>query len=115
MSEALHFLSLNICTLFLLQRTVGIRQDDVGTLPSQLQSDLLQVTAAGRLLDQVTHLRRRHRDTEVEAAGHIRKSATAAFVCFFFFAVNHTLYFTGDMCGRFKHRPGPGPGPGCGL
>lgn len=37
-------------------RTVGVGQDDVWTLPSELQSDLLQVTAARRLLDQVTHL-----------------------------------------------------------
>lgn len=36
--------------------TVGVGQDDVWTLPSELQSDLLQVTAARRLLDQVTHL-----------------------------------------------------------
>lgn len=37
-------------------RTVSVRQDDVGTLPSQLQRHLLQVGAAGGLLDQVTHL-----------------------------------------------------------
>lgn len=37
-------------------RTVGVGQDDVGTLSSQLQRDLLQVGAARSLLDQVTHL-----------------------------------------------------------
>lgn len=37
-------------------RTVGVGQDDVGTLSSQLQRDLLQVGAACSLLDQVTHL-----------------------------------------------------------
>lgn len=37
-------------------RTVSIRQDDVGALSSQLQSDFLQVAAAWSLLDQMTHL-----------------------------------------------------------
>lgn len=37
-------------------RTVGVGQDDVGTLSSQLQRDFLQVGAARSLLDQVTHL-----------------------------------------------------------
>lgn len=36
--------------------TVGVRQDDVRALSSQLQSDFLQVTATWCLLNQVTHL-----------------------------------------------------------
>lgn len=47
----------------MFDRTVGVRQDDVWALSPQLQSDLLQVTAARGLLNQVTHLR--DADTEV--------------------------------------------------
>lgn len=43
--------------------TVGVGQDDVGALSSQLQGDLLQVAAAGGLLNEVTHLR----DADTEA------------------------------------------------
>lgn len=50
--------------------TFSVRQDDVRTLSSQLQSDFLQVTAACSLLDEMTHLMDTERERLIVTSSH---------------------------------------------